>query len=135
MKNILLILTLGALLAYPSFAKADDSTNAPPGGHYGHGMGFLTDAQKQELKAAHDAAIAANPTLGTQETDLMGQMKDARDSGSPPSDDLKAKMHAFRDTMNAAMIKADPNVAPILDEIKAHHHGGAGGPPPPPPGA
>jgi hypothetical protein len=36
--------------------------------------------------------------------------------------------------MDAAMVAADANVAPILAEIKAHHHhggpDGAGGPPP-----
>jgi hypothetical protein len=99
-------------------------------------MKFLTDAEKQEMHKAHDAAVAANPSLGTQEKDLMDQMKAAHESGQPPSDDLKAKMHAFRDTMDQAMIQADPAVAPIIAKIKAHHHGdhgGPGGPPPPPP--
>jgi hypothetical protein len=140
MKRIFFLLTLGAILTCPSLVKAQDSTNAPPSGpppggfHHDH-MSFLTDAQKAELKAAHDAAVTANPSLGTEETDLMGQMKAAHESGTPPTDDQKAAWHAFRETMNAAMIKADPNVAPILAEIQAHHHGGPGGPggPPPPP--
>jgi hypothetical protein len=98
-------------------------------------MNFLTDAQKQELKAAHDAAVAADPTLGTEEQSLKSEMEAAHEAGGPPSDDLKQQMHAFRDKMDAAMIKADANVAPIIAEIKAHHHGGPGGPggPPPPP--
>jgi hypothetical protein len=96
-------------------------------------MDFLTDAEKQELKAAHDKAVADNPALGTEGKDLMDQMKAAHESGTPPSEDLKAKMHAFRDKMDAAMIAADANVAPIIAKIKAHHHDGAGGPPPPPP--
>jgi hypothetical protein len=126
MKNILLILTLGVALACPSFVKADDSTNAPPGGHYGHGMGFLTDAQKEELKAAREAAFAADPSLKTE----ADALKAARESGTPPSDSDKANWKAFQEKLNAAMIKADPNVAPILAEIKAHHHSGSGSPPP-----
>ena len=133
MKNLLLILTLGAVLACPSFARADDSTNTPPppGGHYGHGMSFLTDAQKQEWKAAREAAFAADPSLKTE----ADALKAARESGTPPSDSDKANWKAFQEKLDAAMIKADPNVAPILDEIKAHHHGGPGGPPPAPAGA
>lgn len=126
MKNILLILTLGVALACPSFAKADDSTNAPPGGHYGHGMGFLTDAQKEELKAAREAAFTADPSLKTE----ADALKASHESGTPPSDSDKASWKAFQEKLNAAMIKADPNVAPILAEIKAHHHSGSGSPPP-----
>jgi hypothetical protein len=97
-------------------------------------MGFLTDAEKQELQKAHDAAVAANPSLATEGKDLMDQMKAAHDAGQQPSADLQAQMHAFREKMDAAMIAADAAVAPILAKIKAHHHGGPGGPPPPPPG-
>ncbi len=133
MKRLLLALTLGLALASPSFAQPTDSTNAPPsgpppGGHFGHGMNFLTEAQKQELHKAHDAAVAANPSLGTQEKELWTEMKAAHESGQPPSDDLKDKMHAFRQTMDEAMVTADPNVAPILAEIKAHHQKDKGGP-------
>ena len=91
-------------------------------------MGFLTSAEKQELQTAHQAAITANPSLAAEGKDLMEQMKAAHESGGKPSEDLMAKMHAFRDKMDAAMIAADGNVAPILAKIKAHHHGGPGGP-------
>jgi len=138
MKRTLLLLSLGALLTCPSLAQPADSTNAPPSGpppgegHH-HDLKFLTDAEKQELHKAHDAALAADPTLATQKKDLMDQMKEAHDAGEKPSADLMAQMHAFREKMDAAMIKADPNVAPIIAKIKAHHpHGGPGGPPPPP---
>jgi hypothetical protein len=62
-------------------------------------------------------------------------MKAAHESGTPPTEDQKADMKAFHEKMDAAMIQADANVAPILAKIKAHHHGfgGPGGPPPPPP--
>src|SRR5271155_1264957 len=145
MKRIFLLLTLGAALTCPSFAQPADSTNAPPPGgppdggfHHDHGMGFLTDAEKAELKKAHDAAIAADPSLATEEKANWDAMKAAHESGTPPTDDQKAAWKAFHEKMDAAMIKADPNVAPIIAKIQAHHHGGpggAGGPPPPPAGA
>ena len=99
---------------------------------------ILTPAEQAEFKKAHDAALTADPTLATQEQDLHTQMDAARDAGGPPSDDLRAQMKAFREKMNAAMVKADPAVAPILAKLKAahhHHDGGDGGPPPPPPSA
>ena len=138
MKRILFVLTLGAALACPAFAQSTDTTSTPPPGegHHDHGPGFLTPAEKAELKKAHEAAIAADPSLGTEEKSLHEAMKAAHESGTPPSEADKQKMHDFRDKMDAAMVKADPDVAPILAKIKAHHHGpggpggDAGGPPP-----
>jgi len=141
MKRIVLLLTLGALLTCPSFVKAQDSTNAPPsgpppGGHHDRDLSILTDAERQELKKAHDEAAQADPTLEAQGKDIMDKMKAAHEAGEKPSADLMAQMHAFREKMEAAMIKADPNVAPILAKLKAahKHHDGPGGPPPPPSG-
>jgi hypothetical protein len=65
-------------------------------------------------------------------------MKEAHDAGEKPSSDLIDQMKAFHKKMNDAMIKADPNVAPILAKVEAahkKHHEGQDGPPPPPPGA
>ena len=74
---------------------------------------MLTEAEKQQLRAAHDAAYQADPSLAAEDKDL------------------KSKMDAFHEKVRAAMIKADPNVAPILAKIAAHHHDdGPNGPPP-----
>jgi hypothetical protein len=155
MKKLLFVLTLGAALAAsPAFAQPTDAPATPPGeggaspapgaggpggpgAHHDH-MKFLTDAEKAELKKAHDAALAADPTLATDEKANMDAMKAAHEAGT--TDDQKAQMHAFREKMDAAMLKADPDVAPVLAKIKAHHpHGGPGGPggdgPPPAPAA
>jgi Spy/CpxP family protein refolding chaperone len=136
MKRLLFVLTLGAALALPASAQSMDSTNAPPppgeggpGAHHDH-MKFLTDAEKAELHKAHDAAIAADPSLGTEEKAMWDDMMASHEAGEPPTDEQKQKMHDFRDKMDAAMIKADPAVAPVIEKIKSHHHG-PGGPPPP----
>jgi hypothetical protein len=131
MKRTLLLLTLGAALACPSLAKAQDSTNAPPPGPPPGGphMDFLTDAEKQELHKAHDAAFAADPSLKIDQDAL----RESHQPGTPPTDAEKAQWRAFHEKLNAAEIAADPNVGPIIAKIKAHGHGGPGGPPPPPP--
>jgi hypothetical protein len=89
-------------------------------------MSFLTDAQKQELKAAREAAFAADPSLKTE----ADALKASHQPGTPPSDADKANWQAFQEKLDAAMIASDPGVKAILDEIKAHRHGG----PPPPSG-
>ena len=79
-------------------------------------MGPLTGEEKEELRQAHDAAMQADPAL-----DAEGK-------------DLKEKMNAYRKKVDAAMIKADPKVAPIIAKLEAAHphHEGPDGPPPPP---
>jgi hypothetical protein len=70
-------------------------------------MGGLTPEEHQELMNAHKAAMDANP-------------------------DLVAEQKALQDKINAAMIKADPKVEPILAKLEAahKHHEGDGGPKP-----
>jgi Spy/CpxP family protein refolding chaperone len=148
----LLTLALGALLACPILANAQTSTSTetppgpPPGGEGGHHHGpdfkFLTDAEKAELKKAHDAAQTADPDLFKQDEELHQKMRAAHEAGTPPDQSDFQQMKTLRDQIDAAMIKADPAVAPIIEKIKAHHphggpggggpggQGGAGGPPP-----
>ncbi len=138
MKRLFLSILLGAAVACPSLQAQDTNTPPPgpppgeggPGGHHG-----LTYAEKAELKKAHDAAIAADPSLETEGKAVMDKMKANHEAGTPPSDADKAAMKAFREKMDAAEIKADPAVAPVIEKIKKHHHHGGpdGGTPPPPP--
>jgi hypothetical protein len=132
--KILLYLTVGALLACSILAHAQTSTDAapsgpPPGGGQGERLvNFLTNAEKAEMRSASKAVAASNPTLVAQLTDVIKQKKAERDAGQPLSDELKQQSTSLHEQMDAAMIKADPNVAAILAKIKAHYHGGQGGP-------
>jgi len=119
MKRTLLLLTVAAFLAAPAFAQTQQGGTAggPPhplkapdtgGGEHmgGGGMGALTPEEREELKNARQAAFQANP-------DLLDQMK------------------ALQDKINAAMIKADPKVAPIIAKLEAareQHRDGQGAP-------
>jgi len=62
-------------------------------------MGGLSPAEKAQVKAAHDKAIQQDPSLEQK-------MKDARQA-----------MESARKEMHAAMIKADPAIAPILEKM------------------
>jgi hypothetical protein len=112
MKRLLLVLTISAALGSTAFAQSDSTTppSGPPPGH--HGM--LTKEQHDELKAAHDAALKADPTLATEDQQL------------------KAENDAFHKKLDEAMIKADPSVEPLLKKMEAEHrhHGPDDGPPP-----
>jgi len=112
MKRILLLLALGAFLSVPAFAQsqgsAGTSTQTAPkhdGPPVGRHMDGLTPEEHHELMAAHQAAMQANP-------------------------DLEQEQKALQDKINAAMIKADPNVAPIIAKMEAarqKHHDEQGG--------
>jgi len=74
MKRILLLLAVGAFIACPSTSKAQNNpppdpgpppADAPHAGHH-HDLSFLTEAEKAELKKAHDAALAADPSLAAE---------------------------------------------------------------------
>jgi hypothetical protein len=112
MKRTLLLLTMGALLTVPALAQTSVSGTTtsnfpPPHPHDGPGghMGGLTPKVRQELMAARQEAMQANP-------------------------ELAAEQKALQEKINAAMIKADPNVAPIIAKLEAarQHHEGQGGP-------
>ena len=139
MKRLFLSILLGAAVACPSLQAQDTNTPPPPppgeGGPGHHHGPPLTDAEKAELKKAHDAAIAADPSLKTEEEAQHAKMKANHEAQTPPSEADKEAFKAFRDKMDAAMIKADPAVAPIIEKLKKHHHGpgGPGGGAPPPP--
>jgi Spy/CpxP family protein refolding chaperone len=112
MKSSLLIASLALCLTGSVWLKADDTDSSPPppddGGHH-HFGGDLSHDDWAKLKAAHEAAIQANPDLAAEEKQLHEMQKD------------------YMQKMHDAMVKADPSVEPILEKMHHHH-----GPPPPP---
>lgn len=110
-----------AALSLAALSAQTPDTNAPaggppppppmggPGGHMGMGMGKLTDAERAQLKAAHDTAVKQNPVLDQNIKAAWQAMAEARKA------------------MSDAMIQVDPTVAPILEKMRGGHQ-----PPPPP---
>ena len=106
MKRSFLLLAMGVLLSVPVLAQSQggaagappanpphNKDGAPPGGGGGH-MGGLSPEERQELMSARKAAMDANP-------------------------DLAAEQKALQEKINAAMIKADPKVAPLIAKMDA----------------
>jgi hypothetical protein len=56
----------------------------------------LSPTEWQELRTARTAALKANPDLVTR------------------ASQLSEKMRQFQQKLNAAMVKTDPNIAPVL---------------------
>ena len=71
-----------------------------PGGPMHEVLQSLTPAERQQLQAAHQKA-AADPAVAAAREKAKEAMKEAHDA------------------MNAAMLKADPNIGPILDKLEA----------------
>ena len=149
MKKIFLVFVLGASLTCA--ARADNTTNStlpkppppPPGGGAGGqgmgggggmggmgggmggmgmgGMGMmggLSQDDVDELREAREAALQADPALAAE-----GKA-------------LQEKQREYQKKVEAAMIKADPDVASILAQLEAmrqQFQGGMGGDQPKPP--
>ena len=105
-KTLLPALLLLPLAFTPLRAQMETNANAPmnernppPSGERHGPMAQLSDAERAQVKAAHDKAIEQDPSL-------QQKMKEAHDA-----------MEAARKGMNEAMVKADPTVEAILAKI------------------
>lgn len=105
--NLLLILSCLALL--PLRAQNTDAGSPPPPppleGKHGP-MAILSKEERDQVKAAHDKAIAQDPSLKQK------------------MDEARKAMDEARKAMNEAMVKADPTVESILAKIKPPAKGG-----------
>jgi len=117
MKRTLLLSALGLSLICAAAAQPA-STNASPPLQPGNP---LTAEEGQEVSKAHSAALAADPSLAAEEQALWGKLKAARDAGAGPNPDLMAELRDFNTKLEAAMIKNDPKVEPLLAKLDAAH--------------
>jgi hypothetical protein len=108
MKRLSLILVSLLSVVIPASLSAAVPTNvvihpdAPGGNPSAPNSNTLSPAEWQELRAARMAAIKANPALVTKATQLQD------------------KLRQFEQKLNAAMIKTDPTVAPVLAKFAAN---------------
>jgi hypothetical protein len=123
--------SLTATFADTTTTPTTSTTPAPActagGWHHHHGMGkVLTDAEKAQLKKAHDTALAVNPSLKTQQEDLKQQFEALKSSGTATDDQkqaLRQKAHDLHKQMEAAELAADPTLGPVFEKLKAAHKG------------
>lgn len=84
------------------------------------GLANLSDQERTQLKAAHDR-IKGDPSVVAA--------RDAMKSASTP-EARRAASHTLRQTVDAALLKADPSLGPVLDKL--HQAGPAPALPPTP---
>ena len=90
----------------------------------------LTPEEKAQLKKAHDEALAANPDLKTEGDSLKTQHDALKAQGANASqadmDALKAQHKDYEQKMHAAMLAADPTLAPVFAKLEAAHKAKSG---------
>lgn len=90
------------------------------GGGKMKGFQSLTEAQRDQLMAAREKA---------KDEPAVQAAREKRDAATTPQE-RQAASEEFHKTMNAAILKIDPSLAPILEKLE-----NASAPPPPPAGA
>ena len=127
----LLALALGTASATAAFAQ---TTNTPPTAtapadspgwfHHHHHDSVLTADEKTQLKKAHKAAFAANPSLQTEQASLKQQFETLKSEGKDGAtkDQWKAlheQSRTFHQNLRAAELSIDPTLAPVFAKLDA----------------
>jgi len=87
------------------------------------GFANLSEGDRQKLMAAREKA----------KDDPAVKAAEAKKSEAKTPEERQAAMEAFHKAMKDALLKADPTIGPLLEQLKPPH-GGPGRPPGPPPG-
>jgi len=106
MKTFLLIFCgvgLATNLVYGSPTNTTTKPAAPINKVSAANNNTLSPSEWQELRTARTAALKANPDLVTR------------------ASQLSEKMRQFQQKLNAAMVKTDPNIAPVLAKFAGNH--------------
>jgi hypothetical protein len=131
-RNFLLAMMLAGVSAFSGMAQAQDTgdsdTTAGAGSSGGAGRGqrlsFLSAQDRQHLLRVRRQVLAGDPDLKSEQESLMKEAQSVKSQGTGASADdkqmLRNNFMAHREKMNAAMVKADPTVQPILDQVDAH---------------
>ena len=131
LRNILLATMLAGVGAFSGMAFAQDtgSDTAGSGGAGGRAeranrLNFLSTADRQHFLRVRREAMEAHPELKSEQENLRKEWQALKAQGSnAPAGDRETFRHDLRahnEQMDAAMLKIDPSIQPILDQIKAH---------------
>ena len=129
-RNFLLAMMVAGVSAFSGMAQAqtadDAGTASGPNGGAGQGqrLSFLSAEDRQHLLRVRRQVLASNPDLKSEQERLRQEAEDVKGKGSSASAEdkeaLRKNFFAHREKMNAAMVKADPTVQPILEQVDAH---------------
>jgi hypothetical protein len=116
------LLILVSLLFQPTAVHAQ----ANRGG--GARLSYLSADDRVHLMKVRKQVLESQPDLKTEQESLEKEWKFVKGKET-----LRNNFQAHNEKMNAAMLQADPSIAPVLDQVKAHRqaqleqHAGAGG--------
>ena len=130
-----LALALGTAGVSTTFAQTTTTTTptttAPTctaGGWHRHHDKVLTHDERAELKKDRDAALAANGSLQTEQTNLKQQFATLKSAGSSATPAQWQALHqqkvAFHKDLKSAILLIDPNAQAIFTKLEAAHKGG-----------
>lgn len=109
--------------AFSGLAYAQDS-NVGDTSERAQRLGFLSADDRQHLLRARREALQSDPDLKAEGESLKKELQMVKGKGTAATAEDKSTLRnnflAHREKMNAAMVKADPIVQPILDQIQAH---------------
>jgi hypothetical protein len=104
----------GALLS-PARLQAQDAGA-------GRRLAFLSADDRAHFLKVREQVLASNPDLKTEQESLMKEREYMKGQGTSASADdrktFRENFMAHTEKMNAAMLKADPTISPVLDQIK-----------------
>lgn len=87
-------------------------------------MDYLTPEEQAKLEAARKKAAETDPSIKADMEALKQEREAMKSSGVKPTPEqrqaMMAKRKAIEEKSEAAMLKADPTIAPILEKVKAH---------------
>ncbi len=118
-RNIFLTAILAGVSAFSGMAHAQDAGGAGGRGH----LGFLSAEDRQHLMRVRQQVLAADPDLKAEQESLMKEREYVKNKGADATADDKQTLRnnflAHSEKMEDAMVKADPTVQPIIDQVKA----------------
>jgi len=127
----LALATASATTAFAQTTTTSSTTTAPtwPAGGHRHHDSILTPAEKAELKAAREAALAANPSLQTQATALKQKFATLKSEGKGTATQadwqaLHTQKKAFHAQLRTAELAINPSLSSVfakLDAAPKHH--------------
>jgi hypothetical protein len=136
LRNILLATMLAGVGAFSGMALAQDTggdsagtggtassgAGAGAGAARAHRLSFLSAEDRQHLMRVRRQAMEGDPALKSEQENLKQEWQKARGSDATPEDKqvLRKDLRAYNEQMDAAMLKIDPTIQPILDQMKAH---------------
>ena len=115
------VFVIGLFLVAPALLRAQtnaDGAGKPASGAAEKALSILTPDQQLEYAKAHAKALADDPALNAENDALKQQFADVMTHGTAAEKQaILIKVDAHRQKLRQAMLKQDPNMAPIFAQI------------------